>query len=138
MKTLKWQNLILFLVAFSFLCDCQNRNMNTDEISLWPAIEPFRSGYLKVSDIHEIYYKLCDNSKEKPFFVIHGELGVGCSPYMRQFFNPDKFLIVLYDQRGSGKSRPNAKLCENTIQELTIIKVNYRRRSRTFNERKTN
>jgi proline iminopeptidase len=118
MKTLKWQNLILVLVTFSFLCDCQNKKENTDEINLWPEIEPFQSGYLKVSDIHEIYYELCGNPKGKPVFVIHGGPGSGCSPSMRQFFNPDKFLIVLHDQRGAGKSRPNAELRENTTQNL--------------------
>ena len=56
MKILKLQNLILVLVLFSFLCDCQNRKESKDEISLWPEIEPFQSGYLKVSDIHEIFY----------------------------------------------------------------------------------
>jgi proline iminopeptidase len=118
MKTLKFQNLILVLVILSVLCDCQNRKVNTDEISLWPEIEPFQSGYLKVSDIHEIYYELCGNIKGKPVFVIHGGPGIGCSPYMRQFFNPDKFLIVLHDQRGAGKSRPNAEIRENTTQNL--------------------
>jgi proline iminopeptidase len=118
MKTLKWQNLILVFVTFSFLCDCQNRKENNEKINLWPEIEPFQRGYLKVSDIHEIYYELCGNPQGKPVFVIHGGPGAGCSPYMRQFFNPDKFLIVLHDQRGAGKSRPNAELLENTTQNL--------------------
>jgi proline iminopeptidase len=118
MKTLKLQNPILVLILFSFLCDCQNKKENKDEISLWPEIEPFQAGYLKVSDIHEIYYELCGNPKGKPVFVIHGGPGIGCSPYMRRFFNPDKFLIVLHDQRGSGKSKPKAELQENTSQEL--------------------
>jgi proline iminopeptidase len=71
-----------------------------------------------VSDIHEIYFELCGNPKGKPVFVIHGGPGIGCSPYMRQFFNPEKFLIVLHDQRGAGKSRPNAEIRENTTQNL--------------------
>ena len=118
MKTYKLQNLILVLVTFSFLCDCQSRKDNADKISLWPEIEPFQSGYLKVSNIHEVYFELCGNPKGKPVFVIHGGPGSGCSPSMRQFFNPDKFLIVLHDQRGAGKSRPNAELRENTTQNL--------------------
>jgi len=118
MKTLKWQNLILFLVMSLFLFNCRNREDITDEPGLWPEIEPFQSGYLKVSDIHEIYYELCGNPKGKPVFVIHGGPGSGCSPSMRQFFNPDKFFIVLHDQRGAGKSRPNAELRENTTQNL--------------------
>jgi proline iminopeptidase len=118
MKTLKWQNLILVLITFSFLCDCQNKKENKDEISLWPEIEPFQSGYLKVSDIHEIYYELCGNPKGKPVFVIHGGPGMGCSPVMRQYFNPEEFLIVLHDQRGAGKSKPRTEIRENTTQNL--------------------
>jgi proline iminopeptidase len=118
MKILKWQNLILVLITFSFLCDCQNKKENKDEISLWPEIEPFQSGYLKISDIHEIYYELCGNPKGKPVFVIHGGPGMGCSPVMRQFFNPDKFLIILHDQRGAGRSKPGAEIRENTTQNL--------------------
>jgi len=118
MKKLKWQNLILLLVMSLFVFNCRNREDITDETGLWPEIEPFQSGYLKVSDIHEIYYELCGNPRGKPVFVIHGGPGSGCSPTMRQIFNPDKFLIVLHDQRGAGKSRPNAELRENTTQKL--------------------
>jgi proline iminopeptidase len=90
----------------------------TSEISLWPWIEPFQTGYLKVSDIHEIYYELCGNPEGKPVFVLHGGPGGSCSPTMRRFFNPDKFLIVLHDQRGCGKSKPFAEVRENTTQNL--------------------
>ena len=108
-----------FLILISFLSfTCTNDIASKDEIKLWPEIEPFQSGYLKVSDIHEIYYELCGNPNGKPVFVIHGGPGMGCSPYMRRFFNPEKFLIVLHDQRGCGKSKPNAELRENTTQEL--------------------
>lgn len=118
MNKINFGNLILVLVTFLTLCDCQDKKDVTDKIKLWPEIEPFQSGYLKVSDIHEIYFELCGNLKGKPVFVIHGGPGIGCSPYMRQFFNPDKFLIVLHDQRGAGKSRPNAEIRENTTQNL--------------------
>lgn len=93
-------------------------NETQGEINLWPEVEPFCSGYLKVSEIHEIYYECCGNPKGTPVFVIHGGPGAGCSPYMRRFFNPDKFLIVLHDQRGCGRSKPNAELRENTTQAL--------------------
>jgi proline iminopeptidase len=124
MKTLKWQNLTLILVISLFLYNCQSRKDTTSEIKLWPEsklwpeIKPFQSGYLKVSEIHEIYYELCGNPKVKPVFVIHGGPGMGCSPVMRQFFKPDKFLIVLHDQRGAGKSKPRAEIRENTTQNL--------------------
>ncbi|UCF79827.1 MAG: prolyl aminopeptidase [Candidatus Eiseniibacteriota bacterium] len=87
-------------------------------MQLWPEIEPFQSGYLKVSDIHEIYYELCGNPRGTPVFVLHGGPGAGCSPYYRRFFNPEKFLVVLHDQRGCGRSRPFAELRDNTTQHL--------------------
>ena len=108
---------LLILISVLSL-NCTNDSGSKHEIKLWPEIEPFQSGYLKVSDIHEIYYELCGNPEGKPIFVIHGGPGIGCSPYMRRFFNPEKFLIVLHDQRGSGKSKPKAELRENTTQEL--------------------
>lgn len=118
MKNYFWGNLIPILIVSLIFYNCSDNNNTTEEIKLWPEIEPFQSGSLKVSDIHEIYYELCGNPEGKPVFVIHGGPGVGCSPYMRRFFNPEKFLIVLHDQRGSGKSKPKAELRENTTQEL--------------------
>ena len=91
---------------------------STGEIELWPEIEPFNTGYLQVSDIHEIYYELCGNPEGKPVFVLHGGPGGGSSPYMRRFFNPEQFLIVLHDQRGAGKSRPFAEIRQNTTWDL--------------------
>ena len=88
------------------------------DIQLWPEIEPYHSDYLKVSDIHRIYYEQCGNRAGKPVFVLHGGPGGSCSPYMRRFFNPDKFLIVLHDQRGAGKSTPSAEIEENNTQHL--------------------
>jgi len=108
---------VLLLVSLLSL-SCANNNTSKDGIRLWPKIEPYESGYLKVSDIHEIYYEICGNPRGKPVFVIHGGPGVGCTPDMRRFFNPEKFLIVLHDQRGSGKSRPNAEISENNTQNL--------------------
>ncbi len=106
--------ILIFLLSLS----CANNNASKDKIRLWPEIEPYESGYLKVSDIHEIYYEICGNPRGKPVFVIHGGPGLGCTPDMRRFFNPEKFLIVLHDQRGAGKSRPNAEIRENNTQNL--------------------
>ncbi len=108
---------VLILVLLLSL-SCAINNASKDEIRLWPEIEPFKAGYLKVSDIHEIYYEMCGNPRGEPVFVIHGGPGGGCTPYMRRFFNPEKFLIVLHDQRGAGKSRPNAEIRENNTQNL--------------------
>ncbi len=118
MKTARFGKLILIIFISILFCKCSQNNETAQVMNLWPEIEPFQSGYLKVSDIHEIYYELCGNPEGNPVFVIHGGPGIGCSPYMRRFFNPDKFLIVLHDQRGCGKSKPNAELRENTTQEL--------------------
>jgi len=112
--------LVLLTLLFLLPIDCTGRSSTTDkkEISLWPEIEPSKTDYLRVSDLHEIYYELCGNPQGKPVFVLHGGPGAGCSPYYRRFFNPDKFLIVLHDQRGAGRSRPFAELRENNTQNL--------------------
>jgi proline iminopeptidase len=85
---------------------------------LWPAIEPYETGYLRVSSTHEVYYELCGNPGGTPVFVLHGGPGASCSPYMRRFFDPARFLMVLHDQRGCGKSRPFGVIEENTTQDL--------------------
>lgn len=87
--------------------------------SLYPPIKPFRSGFLKVSDIHEIYYELSGNPEGKPAVFLHGGPGAGTDPAHRSFFDPKHYLIVLFDQRGCGKSRPHAELRENTTWHLT-------------------
>lgn len=97
---------------------CSNEAELVNETELWPEIEPFQTGYLKVSEIHDIYYELCGNPEGIPVFVIHGGPGAACSPYMRQFFNPEKYLIVLHDQRACGKSKPNKELKDNTTNAL--------------------
>jgi len=85
---------------------------------LWPAIEPFKTGDLKVSDLHQIHYELCGNPQGRPIVVLHGGPGGKVSPYYRRFFNPAKFLIVLFDQRGCGQSRPFCELRQNTTWDL--------------------
>ncbi len=85
---------------------------------LFPALKPFDSGYLKVSDVHTIWYGLFGNPAGKPVFVLHGGPGVGCYPRLTQYFNPERFLIVLHDQRGAGQSRPAGDIRENTTQHL--------------------
>lgn len=111
----------LFLVSASFLvlAVCVTKNQATaKDGKLWPEIEPYETGHLKVSDVHEVYYELCGNPKGKPVFVLHGGPGASISPYYRRFFNPDTFLIVLHDQRGCGRSRPKFELRENTSPHL--------------------
>jgi proline iminopeptidase len=109
--------LALILVVSSFTLVCEDKGAR-EEIALWPEIEPFETDLLQVSDIHQIYYELSGNPKGKPVFVLHGGPGSESSPFMRRFCDPDKFLIVLHDQRGCGKSTPYAELEENTTQDL--------------------
>jgi proline iminopeptidase len=118
-KRIRGARPILFLLTVALVAAAScSKVASTEEMRLWPQIEPFESGYLRVSDVHEIYYELCGNPDGKPVFVLHGGPGAACSPYYRRFFNPEKFLIVLHDQRGCGKSRPFAELRENTTQHL--------------------
>ena len=86
--------------------------------TLYPTIEPFDTGRLRVSDIHELYYEQCGNPNGKPVVFLHGGPGGGLVEDYRRYFNPDKYRIVLFDQRGSGNSTPNACLEENTTWDL--------------------
>lgn len=90
----------------------------TEARKLYDPIEPYDSGHLKVSDIHEIYYEQCGNPKGKPIVFLHGGPGGGLVPEYRQFHDPDAYRIVLFEQRGSGKSTPHASLEENTTWDL--------------------
>lgn len=67
---------------------------------LYPAIEPYNQEFLKVSDIHTIYFEECGNLNGKPVVFIHGGLGGCIQPSYRQYFNPEKHRIILVDQRG--------------------------------------
>ena len=90
----------------------------TIQDKLYPEIEPYKSDYLKVSDLHTIYYEECGNPKGKPVVFLHGGPGGGLLPIYRRYFNPKKWRIVLFDQRGSGNSIPNAEIKENTTWDL--------------------
>jgi proline iminopeptidase len=85
---------------------------------LWPQIKPYKTEYLKVSDLHEIFYQEGGTPKGKPVMVLHGGPGGGCPPAYFRYFNPEIFHIVLHDQRGCGQSKPLAELRENTTQNL--------------------
>jgi len=84
----------------------------------YPAIKPYNAGMLKVSDLHEIYYEQSGNPKGKPVVFLHGGPGGGTNPKMRRFFDPKRYRIVLFDQRGCGKSKPSANLVDNTTWHL--------------------
>ena len=84
---------------------------------LFPAIEPFNTGYMK-RDCHEIYYEQCGNPNGKPAVFLHGGPGGGGSTRVRRFFNPEKYHIVIFDQRGCGRSEPHGCLEQNTTWDL--------------------
>ncbi|GMQ01285.1 hypothetical protein CsSME_00047975 [Camellia sinensis var. sinensis] len=86
--------------------------------NLYPDIEPYSSGFLKVSDIHSIYWEQSGNPNGHPVVFLHGGPGGGTSPSNRKFFDPDFYRIILFDQRGAGKSTPHACLEENTTWDL--------------------
>ena len=86
--------------------------------SLYPAIEPYRTGMLHVSPVHTLYYEESGNPNGKPVVFLHGGPGGGTDGKQRRFFDPAKYRIVLFDQRGCGKSEPHASLEDNTTWHL--------------------
>lgn len=87
-------------------------------LKLYPPVEARRSGYLRVSDLHEIYWEESGNPEGLPVIGIHGGPGGGSSPEMRRFFDPTIYRIILMDQRGCGKSTPHSELRENDTWSL--------------------
>ncbi|NEQ38083.1 MAG: prolyl aminopeptidase [Okeania sp. SIO3I5] len=85
---------------------------------LYPAIQPYKTDNLKVSDIHTLYYEECGNPQGKPVVFLHGGPGGGITPIYRQYFDPKKWRIILFDQRGCARSKPHAELNQNTTWDL--------------------
>jgi proline iminopeptidase len=85
---------------------------------LYPPIEPYQTGMLQVSELHQIYFEVSGNPVGRPVVVLHGGPGGGSPPFYRQYFDPARWRIVLFDQRGCGKSKPYAELRENTTWDL--------------------
>ena len=86
--------------------------------TLYPEIEPFNTGFLKVSDLHTIYFEEAGNPKGTPVIFLHGGPGGGMIPNYRRYFDPKKWRIILFDQRGCGKSTPFAEIKENSTWDL--------------------
>ncbi|MEG3191116.1 prolyl aminopeptidase [Lysobacter sp. D1-1-M9] len=86
--------------------------------TLYPEIQPYDTGLLKVDDRHTLYYEQSGNPDGKPVVLLHGGPGGGCNGKMRRFHDPAKYRIVLFDQRGSGRSTPHADLVDNTTWHL--------------------
>ena len=85
---------------------------------LYPPVEPFDRRMMDVGDGHTIYVEQSGNPEGKPVVVLHGGPGGGCSPAMRRYFDPKVFRIVLFDQRGCGRSKPHASVEANTTWHL--------------------
>jgi proline iminopeptidase len=84
----------------------------------YPAIEPYDKGFIAVGDGHELYYEQCGNPRGKPALFVHGGPGIGGDVNARRFFDPEGYRIVVFDQRGAGRSRPYASLEANTTWHL--------------------
>lgn len=85
---------------------------------LHPPLDPFDQRMMDVGDGHSIYVEQCGNPNGVPVIVCHGGPGGGCSPAMRRYFDPDIYRIILFDQRGCGRSRPHASVIDNTTWHL--------------------
>jgi len=85
---------------------------------LYPSIDPYQTGMLSVSDLHTLYFEQVGNPDGKPILFLHGGPGGGCYPFHRRYFDPQKWRIVLFDQRGCGRSTPDAELEDNTTWDL--------------------
>ena len=85
---------------------------------LYPEIEPFDSGRLSVDEVHEVYYEQSGSPNGKPVLFVHGGPGGGTHPGHRQYFDPRAYRIILFDQRGCGRSTPHAELRDNTTWHL--------------------
>jgi proline iminopeptidase len=96
---------------------------------LYPSIEPFDQRMMDVGDGHSIYVEQSGNPEGKPVIVFHGGPGGGCSPAMRRYFNPSHFRMILFDQRGCGRSRPHASVEANTtwhlVRDIELIRETF-------------
>jgi proline iminopeptidase len=88
------------------------------ETLLFPEIKPFDEGFLKVSEIHQLWYAQYGNPQGSPIVVFHGGPGAGCSAIDMRFFDPNYYRIILFDQRGANKSKPCGVTEENTTDDL--------------------
>ncbi|QCP86932.1 prolyl aminopeptidase [Cereibacter sphaeroides] len=85
---------------------------------LYPSIDPYDQRVIDMGDGHRIYVEQCGNPDGEPVLVLHGGPGGGCSPSMRRYFDPDRYRVILFDQRGCGRSRPHASVEANTTWHL--------------------
>jgi len=84
----------------------------------YPEIEPFQTGYLPVGGPHQLYYEQCGNPSGAPVVFLHGGPGAGAGPVHRRFFDPAHYRIIIFDQRGAGRSKPLGEITDNTTPHL--------------------
>ncbi len=92
--------------------------MTESPYNLYPELEPFNKSWLNVDHIHQIYFEECGNPAGRPVVFLHGGPGSGCNPTQRRFFDPAHYRIVLFDQRGCGRSKPQGEVEANTTDAL--------------------
>lgn len=90
----------------------------TPLLSLFPELKPYSSGFISLEHGHQMYWEQSGNPDGVPVVVFHGGPGAGTSPIQRRFFDPDHYRIILFDQRGSGRSSPHGSLDHNTLDIL--------------------
>ena len=90
----------------------------TTLMDLFPAIRPYSSGYLLVDDMHTLYWEQSGNPEGVPIVMLHGGPGAGAGPMHRRFFDPDHYRIIIFDQRGAGRSSPLGCVENNTAEHL--------------------
>jgi proline iminopeptidase len=97
--------------------------------TLYNEIEPYDSGHLRVSAGHQLYYEQCGNPNGKPVVFLHGGPGAGLIPDYRRFFDPQAYRVILFAQRGAGRSTPHASLEDNTtwhlVQDIELIREHF-------------
>jgi proline iminopeptidase len=97
--------------------------------TLYDEIEPYDSGYIRVSPVHELYYEQSGTPNGKPVVFLHGGPGAGLVPDYRRFFDPNAYRVILFAQRGAGKSKPHASLEDNTtwhlVQDIEVIREQF-------------
>jgi proline iminopeptidase len=92
--------------------------MQNNIYNLYPELEPFDTKILNTDGLHEVYYEICGNPTGVPVVFLHGGPGSGCSPTQRRFFDPEYYRIILIDQRGCGRSKPQGAIEQNTTMDL--------------------
>ena len=95
-----------------------NQIVSSSRLGLYPMHDARQTGRLRVSDLHEIYWEESGTDSGLPVVALHGGPGGGSSPEMRRFFNPSAYRVIIFDQRGCGRSKPHSELRENTTWDL--------------------